>query len=266
MQQTNQRILTMDHGYNFRDLGGYQTHDGKAVQWQRVIRTGTLAHLSKHDQQSLVDYGIKFDVDFRSDGEVAKAPDQIPNQILYRHLPVFPDDKTDASKTREELNAELKARKKNGFDHMVEVYQEMVTEPQAQSAYRHFFAMLLSNTDEKDGLLFHCTAGKDRTGMGATFFLSALGVPQKIVKQDYLLTNDILSPFIQDRLTKAKNEGITGTTLDTIKAQMTVSSGYFDAAMAAINKHYGAMPQFLNQALQLSNEDINDLKKLYLTH
>ncbi|WP_203650450.1 tyrosine-protein phosphatase [Secundilactobacillus yichangensis] len=266
MQQANQRVLTMDHGYNFRDLGGYQARDGQTVKWQRVIRTGTLAYLSDHDQQSLLDYGIKFDVDFRSDGEVAEAPDQIPNSILYRHLPVFPDDKTDASKTQAELNAELKSRKKNGFDHMVEVYQEMVTEPQAQSAYRHFFSALLNNTDPKSGLLFHCTAGKDRTGMGATFFLSALGVPLKIIKQDYLLTNDILSPLVQARLTKAKNEGITGTTLDTIKAQMTVSSGYFDAAMAAIDKYYGTMPEFLNKALQLSNEDIVDLKKLYLTH
>lgn len=266
MQHTNQRVLTMDHGYNFRDLGGYQTRDGQTVKWQRVIRTGTLAYLSDHDQQSLIDYGIKFDIDFRSDGEVAEAPDQIPNTIRYRHLPVFPDDKTDASKTQEELNAELKARKKNGFDHMVEVYQEMVTEPQAQAAYRQFFGSLLGNTDQKHGLLFHCTAGKDRTGMGATFFLSALGVPQKIVKQDYLLTNDILSPLIQGRLTKAKNEGISGPTLATIKAQMTVSSGYFDAAMAAIDQHYGSMPQFLSEALQLSNEEINDLKKLYLTH
>lgn len=265
MQQTNQRVLTMDHGYNFRDLGGYQTNDGQTVKWQRVIRTGTLAYLSQHDQQALVDYGIKFDVDFRSDVEVAQAPDQIPNDILYRHLPVFPDDKTDASKSQAELSAELKTRKMNGFDHMVRVYQNMVTQPQAQAAYRAFFAVLLTNTNEKDGLLFHCTAGKDRTGMGATFFLSALGVPKKIIKQDYLLTNDILASLVQNRLIKAKNEGITGTTLDTIKAQMTVSSGYFDAAMKVINDNYGTMPQFLKDALQLSSEDVNDLKKLYLT-
>ncbi len=67
-------------------------------------------------------------------------------------------------------------------------------------------------------------------------------------------------------MTKAKNEGVTGTMLATIKAQMSVSSGYFDAAMKAIDEHYGSMPQFLNEALQLSSEDITDLKKLYLTH
>lgn len=266
MQQANQRVLTMDHGYNFRELGGYPAQDGQTVKWQRVIRTGTLAHLSDRDQQTLVDYGLKYDVDFRSNGEVAEAPDHIPSSIVYRHLPVFPDDKTDASKTQAQLDAELKARKKSGFEHMVNVYQEMVIEPQAHSAYQTFFAMLLNNTNEKDVLLFHCTAGKDRTGMGATFFLSALGVSPKIIKQDYLLTNDVLSPFVQTRLTKAKNEGVTGTMLATIKAQMSVSSGYFDAAMKAIDNYYGSMPQFLNKALQLSHEDIADLKKLYLTH
>ncbi|WP_252904336.1 tyrosine-protein phosphatase [Secundilactobacillus silagei] len=89
---------------------------------------------------------------------------------------------------------------------------------------------------------------------------------KKTIKQDYLLTNEILSPLVQKRLTKAKNDGMTETNLETIKALMSVSSGYFDAAMATIAKNYGSMSQFLNQALQLSNEDINDLKKLYLTH
>ncbi|GAX00353.1 tyrosine-protein phosphatase [Secundilactobacillus silagei] len=266
MQQTNQRVLTMDHGYNFRELGGYQSRDGQTVKWQRVIRTGTLAYLSDHDQQSLINYGVKFDVDFRSDVEVAQAPDQIPNNILYRHLPVFADDETDASKSREELNAELKTRQKNGFDHMVEAYEDLIVEPQSHTAYQNFFATLLNNTDEKSTVLFHCTSGKDRTGMGAAFLLSALGVPQKTIKQDYLLTNEILSPLVQKRLTKAKNDGMTETNLETIKALMSVSSGYFDAAMATIAKNYGSMSQFLNQALQLSNEDINDLKKLYLTH
>ncbi|MCH5461721.1 tyrosine-protein phosphatase [Lactobacillus sp. LC28-10] len=266
MQETNQRVLTMDHGYNFRELGGYPASNGQTVKWQRVIRTATLAYLSENDQQALVDYGVKYDIDFRSDGEVAEAPDRIPGNVLYRHLPVFPTDKTDASKTQAELDAELKARKKSGFDHMLDVYRDMIVEPQAHSAYQTFFAALLSNSGENNVLLFHCTAGKDRTGMGAAFFLSALGVPHKIIKQDYLLTNDILSPLIQNRLIKAKNEGVTGTMLDTIKAQMTVSSGYFDAAMTAIDKHYGSMPQFLNEALQLSTEDIADLKKLYLTH
>ncbi|MTV82792.1 tyrosine-protein phosphatase [Secundilactobacillus folii] len=266
MQQTNQRILPMEHGYNFRDLGGYQTIDGQKVQWQRVIRTASLAYLSNRDQQSLVDYGIKVDVDFRSNTEVSDSPDRIPAGIRYRHLPVFTEDKTDASKSEAELKAEMKERQENGRQHMIDVYQEMVTMPQAHEAYQNFFATLLANTDAHNAILFHCTAGKDRTGMGAAFFLSALGVPRKTVKRDYLLTNKTLSPLIQDRLKRAESEGITGQSLASVKALMSVSSDYFDAAMKAIETNYGSMQAFLANALELTDHDIADLKQLYLTH
>lgn len=266
MQETNQRVLTMDHGYNFRDLGGYATKDGQTVKWQRVIRTASLAFLSDRDQQSLVDYGIKIDVDFRSNAEVSKSPDRIPDAISYHHLPVFPEDKTEASKSEAEMKAELKERRENGFQHMLDVYQDMIVTPQSHAAYQAFFNTLLSNTEADSGLLFHCTAGKDRTGMGAVFFLSALGVPQNIIKQDYLLTNETLSPLIQERLKKAQSEGISGTTLDSIKALMSVSSAYFDTAMKSVAANYGTMADFLTNALELSKQDVADLKTLYLTH
>ncbi|KRK98749.1 protein-tyrosine phosphatase [Secundilactobacillus odoratitofui DSM 19909 = JCM 15043] len=264
MQQTNQRLLKMDHGYNFRELGGYQTADGHTVKWQRVIRTATLAFLSKQDQQSLVDYGVNVDIDFRSNAEVAKSPDLIPASISYHHLPVFPEDQTEVSKSEAEIKAELAKREENGYQHMLDTYQEMITTSQSHQAYQAFFAALLANTSDKQTLLFHCTAGKDRTGMGAVFLLSALGVPHELIKQDYLLTNEALSPLITDRLTKAQNEGITGTTLESIKALMTVSSDYFDTAMAAVKAQYGDMAHFLTDALALSDQDIADLKQLYL--
>lgn len=262
MQQTNERLLKMNAGYNFRELGGYRTRNGQSVKWQRVIRTASLAFLTDDDQARLVDYGITADIDFRSNSEVTKSPDKIPANISYHHLPVFPEDKTEASKSEAEMQAELKQREENGYQHMLDVYNDMILSPQSHDAYHQFFSQLLANTD--GGLLFHCTAGKDRTGMGAVFFLSALGVPDKTIKQDYLLTNEALSPLIQERLTKAKNSGITGTSLDSLKALMSVSSDYYDTAMNAINLHYGSVPEFLSGALSLTNHDLLDLQHLYL--
>lgn len=261
---THQRVLNVSGGFNFRELGGYPTIDGHSIKWQRVIRTATLAHLTEADQQLLLDYGIKYDVDFRSNDEVTKAPDQIPAIINYQHLPVFPEDKTEASKTEAEIKAELQDKRENGRQHMIDTYQEMIELPQSHEAYRQFFNTLLANTDD-DAVLFHCTAGKDRTGMGAVFFLSALGVDNDLIRQDYLLTNQALSPLINDRLAKARENGMTGALLDSLKAVISVSEDYFDTAMATIKTNYGDMNQFLTEALSLSATEINDLKRLYLT-
>lgn len=261
---THQRVLNVSGGFNFRELGGYPTADGKTIKWQRVIRTATLAHLTDADQQLLLDYGIKYDVDFRSNDEVTKAPDQIPAVIDYQHLPVFPEDKTQASKTEAEIKAELQYKRENGRQHMIDTYREMIELPQSHNAYRQFFNTLLNNTNG-DGVLFHCTAGKDRTGMGAVFFLSALGVDHDLIRQDYLLTNQTLSPLIQNRLTKARENGMTGSVLESLKALISVSGDYFDTAMATIQADYGDMNQFLTEALSLSTTEINDLKQLYLT-
>lgn len=101
--------------------------------------------------------------------------------------------------------------------------------------------------------------------MGAVFFLSALDVDPDLIRQDYLLTNQTLSPLIQNRLTKARENGMTGSVLESLKALISVSGDYFDTAMATIKADYGDMNHFLTEALSLSTTEINDLKQLYLT-
>lgn len=263
MQTTKQRLLDISGGINFRELGGYPTLDGRAVKWQRVIRTASLARITDTDQQTLLNYGVTVDVDFRSQTEINKEPDRVPTGVRYQHLPVFDDDQTDNSKTQAQIQAELKAQAENGFQHMLDTYHDMITTTQSHIAYQQFFNTLLATEDNV--VLFHCTAGKDRTGMGAVFLLNALGVPETTIKQDYLLTNQVAADLVNRRLASAKAEGASGQLLDSIKALWRVSDAYYQTAMTAIHDNYGDMNGFLNQALQLSPQDIADLKALYLS-
>ena len=89
-----QHLLDIQQGFNFRDLGGYQTKDGHQVKMHKVVRSGMLNNLNDHDLQYLIDYGVKVDIDFRSIEEQESMPDKVPAGVRYLSDPVFPKDAT----------------------------------------------------------------------------------------------------------------------------------------------------------------------------
>lgn len=163
---TNQRVLTVPGGINFRELGGYSTKDGRKIKWHKVIRTGGLDQLTPAGQALLDDYGVRYDIDFRSPQEVLDAPDRIPANAKYVYAPVFNVDETRNSDGTDKMTANLEKHPDSGFKHMLKVYQMVADEQHAKDEYRRFFDNLLANDQPDSTLLFHCTAGKDRTGMG----------------------------------------------------------------------------------------------------
>ncbi|WP_143462616.1 tyrosine-protein phosphatase [Levilactobacillus enshiensis] len=262
---TNNRILNVTGGRNFRELGGYPTVDGHTVKWHKLLRTAGLADLTPTDQQKLTDYGVVADVDFRSKDEQKQAPDRVPAGATYHFLPVFPaDDQTDASATEAELEQRFSANDRAGHDHMVEVYQQMVTLPSAQSAYHDFFATMLAADQPDQTVLFHCTAGKDRTGMGAFFALSALGVDPQVIRQDYLLTNETTADHVNQMSEAARQQGHGEAFVTNLRALYSVSDDYFNAATRLINTQFGGAQDYLHDVLGLSHSDLNNFKQLYL--
>lgn len=262
---TNNRILAVTGGLNFRELGGYPTVDGHTVKWHKLIRTAGLADLTPADQQHLSDYGVVADVDFRSKDEQAQSPDKVPAGVKYHFLPVFPaDDETDASASEIQLAQRFSKDDQSGYRHMLDVYRQMMTLRSAQVAYHDFFETLLANDQPNQSVLFHCTAGKDRTGMGAYFALSALGVDPQIIREDYLLTNKVIAPRIAQQSADAKQRGLGDIFVTNMRALYTVNADYFDAATKIVNTQYGGAQDYLRDVLGLSNRDITDLKRLYL--
>lgn len=255
-------LLNIHHGYNFRDLGGYQTKDGHKIQAHRLIRSAALDRLSPRDQQFLADYGVRYDVDFRSKDEQIKSPDRLPVGVEYVFDPVFSYDKTRVSKSWEDEQQDFANDAKGGYQNMLRAYQDMITTKAAHQAYRQYFDLLLAN--HTDAVLFHCSAGKDRTGMGAVFLLAALGVDPHTIRQDYMATNDFIGPLLDEVLTKAKNEGANANMLASLRDLWIVRPQYLDTALATIREHYGDMATFLKDALGLNEQQQQTLKKLYL--
>ncbi|ANZ56122.1 tyrosine-protein phosphatase [Lactobacillus helveticus] len=260
---TNQ-LIGVTSGRNFRELGGYETLSGKKIKMHKLLRTGNLADLSPFDKQFLTDYGVKYDVDFRSKEEVDNQPDRVPDGVEYIYDPVFSEDLTNSSKSLNDLNKQAANDADFGFDHMHYAYEDMIESESAQNAYRKLFEVLLKNDGENESVIFHCTAGKDRTGFGAMLVLSTLGVPFSTIKKDYLLTNITTKDFVDSMVEHARQNGRNENVLQSIRDIQSVRPEYLDHAIKVLNDEYGGINNYLRDVMKLSSADIMKLREIYL--
>lgn len=262
---THQRLLAIKNGYNFRELGGYETTTGQTIKWGRLIRSGGLGRLDNNDEQLLSNVPVTVDIDFRSKPEVAANPDQVPPTADYYNLPVFDIDVTNASRSDEEIAKKMQ-EVGNGFEHMKMEYGQMAKIPSAKHAYQQMFHLLLTN--ESGATLFHCTAGKDRTSFGAFLIMTALGVPRETIFKDYLLTNEVTAKFRDQWLKQLRNTTKNLGNLDAVvknRGDMIAAyREYLENAIKVVDQLAGSPENYLTDYLGLSKGDITDLRRLYL--
>jgi protein-tyrosine phosphatase len=174
------RIIELSGVSNFRDLGGWRTADGRCVREGIIYRSAALAEITTADMEKLRALGIRTVVDFRTAQECERAP--TPNFGARIHnLPI-------ASQVGASLQDILVTREATGADSrdlLGIAYDAYLRESTEQ--YRRFIELVMETSNR--ALVFHCTAGKDRTGIGAALLLTVLGVPFEAVVEDYLATN-----------------------------------------------------------------------------
>ncbi|XIF20550.1 MAG: tyrosine-protein phosphatase [Acetilactobacillus jinshanensis] len=257
----NHRLLNIKHGYNYRDVGGYPTYDGRVTKWHQVVRSGNLAQLSLTEQQYLKEYGVVCDVDLRSKGEAIHEPDRVPNGVKYFFNPIH------GSKRPPKI-INLRAKFSNdpslSHHHMMNVYRHMIDSHHSRRYYRRLFKIFLKY-GKKGAVLLHCSQGKDRTGMGVVMLLLTLGVDLKTVEQDYLISKKEMVPYVKLKQDAYRKYHVNDNFMANVKSLYTVSSDYFDAAMDEIQKKYGTWYRFEHKYLSLSDRKIVKLRKLYLT-
>ena len=179
-------MLELEEGINFRELGGYLTEDGRKIKWHKLLRCGSMAQLTKNDVDYLDQYGVRYIIDLRSPEESNYSPDKYPDKAQYFQDTVYPFSFSLFKNLGIINNMRLGA---SNMDFGRQTYLQMLLDPHAQAAYRKMFNVLLENDKEGESVVFHCTAGKDRTGVAAFLILSALGVSEKQIVEDYLYTN-----------------------------------------------------------------------------
>lgn len=259
-----QRVLPISGGQNFRDLGGYKTVDGHHLKWGKIYRTGRLGHLTDSDLNILSKRNVATDIDFRTSIEENLLPDKLPTGAKYFNNEIFKprkEPKRNSGMTEEEVAVYMDPGQ--GVDFMKHNYKMMIENPYCQSSFRQFFATVLTRA-ENGAVLFHCTAGKDRTGIGAYLLLRAVGVDEDTATKDYLLTNPTIKPRLDRRMSIFRQKGANDDQVANALAMASVSPDYLDTAKESINKLSGNIQEYLHDYLKLSTSDIDTLKHLIL--
>jgi len=250
---------------NARDLGGFVTADGATVRRRRLIRSSKLSDVTKNDKRVLVEeYNVRKVIDFRASIEKQHSPDVIIPGVEYIELPVFEES---VSGVTHERRPSVLLEGKDGMaslhpDQMKKAYKRMVEDEFSRSQYRKFFDILLENNE--GSVLWHCTMGKDRTGLATVFLLSALGVPRESIISDYLMTNqycaDRVDRIVAEVLSRMEGEMDPAT----CRAFFCAMPEYIDEALRLIDEKFGSMEEFLSTEIGLSQPRLDKLRRMYL--
>lgn len=253
--------INLKNAFNCRDLGGYQTRSGLMVQPKQLIRSGYLSDLDNSDQQALYNYGIRTIIDFRSPLEVRKYPDHYDSRTQYLKIPILKQDLTESMTNVKNLAGWL-TDKWAGFHQMMRIYDQLIASDEVQRAYRQFFLTLVdANSGE---ILFQCSTGKDQTGIISILILVMLGVPEEVVKADYLCSNWFSAVRINNRLNKAKLVSDNLAYLKSIFDLSTVREDYFQQAVSMINDRYGSFDSYFHDRLGFDATLLLRMRKKFL--
>lgn len=259
------RVQPLQGVSNFRDLGGYIGKDGRKVKWGMLYRSAELSELTEWDMRDMEALGIRTICDLRDEDEILTMPTPAFPAISNVRVPLIPANSGPVVRQAYDLEDVAKSAQKALFGQpdqlLVHLNQAMV---QSTAAIKTIFELLL----QEDGtpFLFHCTAGKDRTGLIAALILITLGVPRDTIMEDYLLTNQYLDTVKIAAKSKAKMEGQGEVPKEVMKAVMEARPEYLNAALDDILNQYGDVEHYLIQAVGLTEESIAKLQDMLLTN
>jgi protein-tyrosine phosphatase len=248
------RIVKLEAGYNCRDLGGYRTKDGRRVQWGRLYRSGSLSHLTKADQAELARRRIVVDCDLRSRHEQDSYPDQIwPGaRVIDTHFYSEAGD--------EEEEAEAAWAKYSGkvprLSYLAMVYQQNLLAPRTGLVMRKIFQELLALKDD-EALIYHCSMGKDRTGMVSVIVLMALGLDDREIMRDYLFSRS----YSRDWNEADENDRLGRQIAKMNQTQISQSSFY--GITETIRQMWGGFDRYFT-SLGFDRHDLERLRDKFL--
>ena len=247
-----EREIEFEGIVNFRDLGGIINQDGKKIKWGKLYRSAKLDEVTYNDSLKFSNLGISKIVDFRTNGERIEAPDFKFSGIENIHLPMGDDNwsQNDFSK----LISELSVDSLEYF--MLDLYSKIPIK--FSDSYKSFFS-LLKNEDQP--ILYHCTAGKDRTGIASSLILYMLDIDMKTIQKEYELSNYYRK---EENLKYEKMLAEYGISPEKTKIMMELKPSYITAIFDTISDKYGSLDNYLEKQLNVSNKDILLLRDKFL--
>lgn len=230
--------IRLEGAKNFRDIGGYETSDGRTVRTGLVYRSNKLSSLTDADLATLTAANVTLDVDLRNMWEREEKPDRLPEGVRYQVADVVSFEHGIAFHEFVPLTlgrALIDAAVNGSSDIGQSIgYPFMVTYRGADVAFRDMLTAIADNTD--GATVYHCSAGKDRTGWGTAVLLSLLGVPEETVYEDFLASNTYLG------------------------RDDAVEKSWLDASFAQVDRLYGSVENYVREGLGVDQQTIDTLR------
>jgi protein-tyrosine phosphatase len=246
MSESLVRHLELAGASNFRDLGGYPGRDGRSVRWRQIFRSNHLGHVTGPDIEILRGLGLRSAFDFRGTEERGAALCGI-EEIAVHSLPIEP---TVVAMLRARAATGVALSPADAIDVMRTSYRNYVRD--STPSFRALFSHLL---EDRAPLVIHCTAGKDRTGFACALILHALGVPDDVIAEDYLLTN---------RFYRRDSSASSDLPADVSQVLGRVETSFLAAAFEAISADYGDLESYFGNGLGLGARERAALDARYL--
>jgi protein-tyrosine phosphatase len=242
MTEKNTRKIILKGAYNFRDLGGYFTSEGKKTNWRKLFRSDNLAKITKDDLKNIEKLDIQLIIDLRSKEERVSKPNRLPmsNKIKIENIEI-----ADSNQNHNELKRKIFFGKLGELDlekDLLNAYRLAITD--YQSELSKIFELLLN--PENYPALILCNSGKDRTGVVIALTLMAIGVSKKTAMKDYMLSKIYLEPMIKRMATKIRLLSFFRANITQLKKLLDTRTEYLNATFNAIDRKFGSTEAFFD--------------------
>lgn len=233
----------MEKIVNMRDLGGLINQQGQQIITNKLFRAGNPSVANEADRARLQQLTIEQFIDFRSDNEKRSSEQVFAKSFNWIAQPIFTGDLSGL------LGEHLSKAK--ALEVMYDIYRRFPVEFQSQFHY------LLKQAEQGKTLLYHCTAGKDRTGFASLLLLTALGVEFDKILEDYLYSNHAVAG-LKAQMADFMDDNIDHEALNII---LEVAPEYLDNSLQVINRSYGGVDKYLTNTLGI---DVRAIRQHYL--
>jgi protein-tyrosine phosphatase len=253
-----ERRLPLEGSDNFRDIGGYETEDRRVVRWGLLYRSNDLAHLSANDLRYLTRLQVQLVCDFRSEPERQRDPNLSPGNAPKTEELTIQVEGVDPTALQDRIRTGVSGDQLELI--MMNAYRSFVTQHSDQFA--KMFERILDPANLPT--IVHCTAGKDRTGFASAMVLSALGVPEKTIYEDYLATNVYRANYKKWITRLVPIYSLFRTRGEDMEPLLDARRPYLEASFETIDAHYGSVDAYLEKRLGLTPDKRTRLREIFL--
>ena len=244
------RYITFKKTVNFRDIGGIKTKNGTTTKWGMIYRSDNLSKLKDSEFDAFNDLNIKTVFDLRTPNEIKGKEDNLPQGTHYVHAPTVEDNADMLTQMRGKvIRGEISGEQSLQF--MTSLYRSIISDN--IPGLRKFINQVL---DADEPVLYHCSAGKDRTGVTTALILSILNVERQTIVNEYLLSNYYRRDKTERIIRMAKVAKVIkphlGITI--IQNFMGVDERYINAAFDEIDSRYGGIDNYIKNQLGIDDD------------